>query len=113
MIHPQPFVLAAAQPLYENIMKQIENNGGINLTIDYLQLENPKIYGWNQSEIRARIRSRVRVQDSNGTNRIRWTREELTILLANPLLTSGQLSKRYLKRRSASAIREMRQKIRK
>lgn len=113
MIHPQPFVLAAAQPLFENIMKQIEKNGGVNLTIDYLHLENPKIYGWNQSEIRARIRSRLKIQDSNGTKRVKWTTDELTILLANPFLTSGHLSKRYLKRRSASAIREMRQKIRK
>lgn len=111
MINPQPFVLDKAQPLYNNIMKTIEKNGGVNMTLDHLLVENPKIYGWRITEINQRIRRRVNVNESKATIRKRWSMGELKILLSNPNLTANQLTRKI--KRSAHSIREMRQKIRK
>lgn len=97
-------------PLFNSIMNSIKENGGINLTIDYLMLENPKVYGWNQAQIRARIRSRTNINDSKGTAVERWNAVELSILLANPDLTAGQLA--FKIKRSKNAIRDMRRRIR-
>lgn len=110
MIHPQPFINPEAMPLFNSIMNSIKENGGINLTIDYLMLENPKVYGWNQAQIRARIRSRTNINDSKGTAVERWNAVELSILLANPDLTAGQLA--FKIKRSKNAIRDMRRRIR-
>lgn len=111
MINPQPFVLDKAQPLYNNIMKTIEKNGGVNMTLDHILAENPKIYGWRITEINQRIRRRVSINESTATLKRRWSADELNILLSNRYLNATQLTRKL--KRSVNSIRYMRNLLRK
>lgn len=110
MINP-PYVHPNAMILYHEIMKDIEKLGGRKLVLDYILLENPKEFGWKEREIKARIRSRININQSKGIIRRGWKHSEILILLKHPDYEAKEF--KLLLNRTVHAINRMRSLLRK
>lgn len=107
-----PYVRPDAQPLYEEINREISRIGSRSLAVEYLLLENQEIFGFREIEINTRIRNyKYALTRSNiSQSDFRWKPNEIKILLENSGKSARQVS--FILNRTIVAIQFKRQQIR-